>query len=74
MNQVTHVPVSPGGPAVDVAQSNARSAQIEAVIIRADGTREELGVVSYWHRTWWRRVLWNVSHGLKQLRKRFTGR
>lgn len=27
-----------------------REGQIIATVIRADGSREELGVVSYWHR------------------------
>jgi len=35
------------------------SAQIEATVIRANGTREELGVVSYWHRNPLRRI-WYV--------------
>lgn len=39
-------------------------AEVSAVIIRADGTREDLGVISYWHRNpikrWWvnRRKVW----------------
>ncbi len=36
---------------------NIVSAQLEAVVIRKDGTREDLGVVSYYHRNriknWW---------------------
>ncbi len=38
--------------------TKVREASISAVIIRADGTREELGVVSYWHRNPLRRLLW----------------
>jgi len=30
-------------------KSNLKSAEISAVVIRADGTREELGTISYWH-------------------------
>lgn len=37
------------------------SAEVRAVVIRADGTQEDLGVVSYWHRNpikrWWVRHL-----------------
>jgi hypothetical protein len=44
------------------ARSNAREASIEAVIIRADGTREVLGVVSYWHRNPLRRLWWRATN------------
>jgi hypothetical protein len=42
-----------------IQQSGIKSSAISAVIIRADGTREELGVISYWHvnpfkRLWFR--------------------
>lgn len=47
------------------AQSNAVSAQIQAVIIRKDGTREELGVVSYWHRRWYWRILWAMYRPIR---------
>jgi hypothetical protein len=36
----------------------AKEASIEAVVIRADGTRQNLGRVSYWHRNPLRRLLW----------------
>jgi len=32
------------------ASSNVKQAEMEAVIIRADGTREYLGVIAYYHR------------------------
>ena len=41
---------------------NLREVTIEAVVIRADGTREDLGQVSYWHKNPLRRVL----HKLKR--------
>jgi hypothetical protein len=44
------------------AKSKIAGASIEATVIRADGTREELGVVSYWHRRWWRRAWWKLTH------------
>lgn len=40
--------------------TKAREASIRAVVTRADGTVEDLGVVSYWHKSWWRRVLWRM--------------
>jgi hypothetical protein len=39
----------------------AASVVVEAVIIRADGTREDLGRVAYWHRNPIRRWLWRLS-------------
>lgn len=33
-----------------VGRSKVEEASIAAVVIRADGTREDLGVVSYFHR------------------------
>lgn len=41
-------------------RQKVREASLAAVVIRADGTREELGVVSYWHKRWWRRALWRL--------------
>ena len=41
------------------------SAQIEIVVIRADGTREDLGVVSYYHRNPLRRLLWRIRNARK---------
>jgi hypothetical protein len=40
-----------------------REASIAAVVIRADGTREDLGVVSYWNRNPLRRLWWTLTHG-----------
>lgn len=42
-------------------RSLARSAEIHAVVTRADGTTEDLGVVAYWHRNAlvrWTLCLW----------------
>ena len=33
-----------------ISKMSVKSAQISAKIIRADGSVEELGVVSYWHK------------------------
>jgi hypothetical protein len=34
----------------------------EAVVTRADGTVENLGPVSYWHKSPLRRLLWRLTH------------
>lgn len=43
----------------------AREAKITAVLIRADGTRIDLGTVSYWHRNPLKRLAWRLSRWLK---------
>lgn len=45
----------------------AKEASISAVVTRADGTVEHLGIISYWHRNPLRRVAWRVKQGLKEL-------
>jgi hypothetical protein len=42
----------------------AKHATIEAVINRADGTVEHLGVVSYYHRNPFKRWAWHVRRWL----------
>lgn len=44
------------------ARSHLREASIDAVVIRADGTREELGTVAYWHRNPLRRLWWRITN------------
>lgn len=39
----------------------AKSATIEMIVTRADGTVENLGVVSYWHRSPLKRLAWRVK-------------
>ena len=39
-----------------IAPGNIKSASLEAVIIRADGTRENLGTIAYWHKNPLRRI------------------
>lgn len=43
----------------------AREATIEMVVTRADGTVENLGVVSYWHKNPIKRLAWRVKQLLK---------
>lgn len=45
-----------------MAQGKPRETTIEAVIIRANGDVEDLGVVAYWHRNPIRRLWWRVTH------------
>lgn len=47
------------------AKGGAKEAVIEAVIIRADGTREVLGVISYWHKNPLKRWAWKVKQWAK---------
>lgn len=40
----------------NISKTGIRNSQISAVIIRADGTREELGVISYWDKNPFKRL------------------
>jgi hypothetical protein len=52
------------------AKSGVKQATIEAVVIRADGTREDLGVVSYWHANPLKRLLHRLrGQGTTNVRK-----
>jgi len=42
------------------------SATVEAVVIRADGTREDLGVVAYYHQNPLKQWLYNLRRWLGQ--------
>lgn len=50
------------------AHGEAKSASIEITVIRADGTVEHHGVVSYWHRNPVKRFLYRLRRklGFKQ--------
>ena len=53
-----------------LGQSNtlrAKERTLSITVLRADGTVEELGVVSYWHRNPLRRLQW-------RMRRYFSGR
>lgn len=58
--------VGPARPDGIAATAQAKEASIEAVIIRADGTREDLGVVSYWHRNPLKRLAWRITQARKK--------
>lgn len=42
-----------------------KNASISAVIIRADGTREDLGVIAYYHKNPLKRLAWRIASLLK---------
>lgn len=44
------------------AKAELKEASIEVTVIRANGDREHHGVVSYYHRRWWKRLLWNLRN------------
>lgn len=58
-----------GIPASDgsgiITHIRPRQAEISAVITRADGSVEELGVISYWHRNPIRRWAWACRQWFK---------
>jgi len=45
-----------------------REASISAVVIRADGSIEDLGQISYWHKNPLRRWAWSIKKGYKAWR------
>ncbi len=47
--------------------SNVTEASFSAVITHADGTVEDLGVISYYHRNRWRMWLWEAKQRRKLL-------
>ena len=48
-------------------QSQVKSVEISAVVIRADGRREDLGRISFWHRNPLVRAWWWVRQWLASL-------
>jgi hypothetical protein len=49
---------------MQVANINAKEIQLTAVITRADGTVEELGVIDYWHKNPLKRFIWRFKKWL----------
>lgn len=47
------------------AHADVKEASIQATVIRADGTREDLGVVSYYHRNPLKRAMWALKQKLR---------
>ena len=42
-----------------------KMASIEAVIVRANGKREDLGVIAYYHKNPFKMLLWRVKQLIK---------
>ena len=40
--------------------AGVKKVEVEAVVIRADGTREVLGTIAYWHRNPIARLFWRL--------------
>jgi hypothetical protein len=52
-----------------VANAEVQKAELRAVVTRADGTVEDLGVISYYHKNPLKRALWKVQYFLGIRRK-----
>ena len=48
-----------------LTRGRAREVSISAVITRADGTTENLGAISYWHKNPLRRIAWRLLKWLR---------
>jgi hypothetical protein len=51
---------------MQVANVNAKEIELIATIIRADGTKEELGVIDYWHKNPLKRFVWKLKKLLER--------
>lgn len=51
------------------ARSRMREVSFEAVVIRADGSREDLGTISYWHRNPLKRFVYKLRSIRGNLRR-----
>ena len=47
--------------AFKLGNSDCESAELSMVIIRADGSREDLGVVSYYHKNPFKMIWWKIK-------------
>lgn len=53
---------------VTVTGRKTKHAAIRAVVHRADGTVEDHGLISYYHRNPLRRLLWQLSRPFRRVR------
>ena len=51
---------------MQTAISNAKEIELIATVIRADGTKEELGVIDYWHKNPIKRFIWRLKKLLER--------
>lgn len=43
------------------AKTSVKQVTVDAVVIRADGTRENLGTIAYFHKNPLRRLIWRIT-------------
>lgn len=48
-------------------KEDVKSMEVQAVIIRKDGTVEQLGTISYWHKSFFKRLFWNLKNFLLKI-------
>ena len=48
------------------ALSRAKKTELSAIVIRADGSREDLGVIGYWHRNPLFRALFKIRRQIRR--------
>jgi hypothetical protein len=53
-----------------MGKSDCKSAELSMVVIRADGRKEDLGVVAYYHKNPLRRLAFSVKQFFKKLFKK----
>lgn len=41
--------------------NQVKQMEISAIITRADGTKEDLGTIQYWHKNPLKRILWRIK-------------
>lgn len=44
-----------------IVREDVKEARIDAVVIRANGSREDLGTIAYWHRNPIKRILHRIK-------------
>jgi len=49
---------------MEVALGSAKEIHLVATIIRADGSKEELGTIDYWHKNPFKRLYWKFKKWL----------
>lgn len=49
-----------------VTKNNVQEASLSAVIIRVDGSKEDLGQVAYFHKSFIKRIIWKIKKFLKE--------
>lgn len=45
-----------------IVNADVKEAQLQAVVIRKDGSKEDLGTIAYWHKNPLMRALHKINH------------